>query len=188
MDAEVTVAQYRAFAERPGRSLPRQPGWSGPQHPVVNLKWEEAEAFCAGANGRLPTEAEWEFAARGTRSDVAWTTGRSLIRGEVNGLGVGGRDQWAMTAPVRSFPAGPFGLFDMAGNVWEWTADWYPEDAAPADARSASSRPAAEPHLKAIRGGSWDSRTPGLRVTRRLGLSVRGRHNLYVGFRCARTP
>jgi formylglycine-generating enzyme required for sulfatase activity len=182
MDAEVTVEQYRAFARASGRATPRQPLWSGPQHPVVNLTWEEAGAFCAAADGRLPTEAEWEFAARGGRSEFAWSTGEVLIRDAVNAQNLAGRDQWAATAPVRSFPAGPFGLFDMTGNVWEWTADSYHGNRSTDPARDSGE------DVKTIRGGSWDSRTHSLRVTRRLGLSVRGRHNLFVGFRCARSP
>lgn len=182
MDAEVTVEQYRAFAEASGRTMPRQPGWNGPQHPVVNVTWAEAAAFCASHGGRLPTEAEWEYAARGGRSDFAWPSGESLVRDAVNAVEIDGRDRWGATAPVRSFPAGTFGLFDMAGNVWEWTADWYREAAAWEGAREISH----SGDLKTIRGGSWDSTPPNLRVTRRLGLSMRGRHNLYVGFRCAR--
>ncbi len=182
MDAEVTVEQYRAFAEASGRAIPRQPAWNGPQHPVVNVTWAEAAAFCASLGGRLPTEAEWEYAARGGRSEFAWSSGETLVRDAVNAVEIDGRDRWGATAPVRSFPAGTFGLFDMAGNVWEWTADWYREPAAWEGAREISHAG----DLKTIRGGSWDSTPPNLRVTRRLGLSTRGRHNLYVGFRCAR--
>jgi formylglycine-generating enzyme required for sulfatase activity len=102
-----------------------------------------------------------------------------------NGGGMGGRDRWAFTAPVGSFPANPHGLFDMVGNVWEWTSDWF---------RTADgwTQPAAAPpagsaaYLKTVRGGSWDSSTHSLRVSRRVGLSPSDRHNLYVGFRCAR--
>jgi hypothetical protein len=183
MDAEVTVDQYRAFAEASGRIGPRQPGWSGPRHPVVNVTWSEAAAFCTSLGGRLPTEAEWEYAARGGRSEFAWPTGETFVRDAVNAVAIGGRDKWGAAAPVRSFPAGAFGLFDMAGNVWEWTADWY---RGPATWEGARDTPDSGGGLKAIRGGSWDSTAPNLRVTRRLGLSAAGRYNLYVGFRCAR--
>jgi formylglycine-generating enzyme required for sulfatase activity/spore coat protein CotH len=184
MDAEVTVDQYRAFAEASGRPLPRQPRWSGPGHPVVNVTWAESAAFCTSVGGRLPTEAEWEYAARGGRSEFAWPTGETFVRDAVNGVQIRGRDKWGATAPVRSLPAGAFGLFDMAGNVWEWTSDSYREAAAWESARDAADSDDAG--LKTIRGGSWDSTPPNLRVTRRLGLSASGRHNLYVGFRCAR--
>ena len=175
MPAEVTVNQYRALAESAGREVPRQPHWSGPDHPVVNLTWDEASWFCDAAGGRLPTELEWEYAARGGRSDVAFTTGMQFTAEAVNGRGVTGADRWGATSPVRSFPPGPFGLYDMAGNVWEWTSTEFREGG-------------SDEALRTIRGGSWDSSQRNLRVSSRVGLSAHGRHNLYVGIRCARSP
>jgi len=186
MATEATVEQYSAFANASGRRLPRQPHWSGPKHPVVNITYEEAAAFCEAAAARLPTELEWEFAARGGRSDRAFTTGTTLDRDAVNAQGISAGDAWGMTAPVGSFPPGAFRLFDMTGNVWEWTSSWYREDAAWAEPRPQAPAPTSREYLKTIRGGSWDNTPPNLRVSRRVGLSPRGRHNLYVGFRCAR--
>lgn len=186
MSTEVTVEQYRAFATASGRSIPRQPHWSGPKHPLVNVTYDEAVAFCTAAGGRLPTETEWEYAVRGGRSEFAYSTGPTLDPDALNGRGIGARDRWGMTAPVASFPPGAFGLYDMIGNVWEWTSSWYREDAAWAEPRLEPPPPDSDQFLKTIRGGSWDNTWGTLRVSRRIGLSPRGRHNLYVGIRCAR--
>jgi formylglycine-generating enzyme required for sulfatase activity len=186
MAAEVTVTQYHAFAIASGRTIPRQPHWSAVDHPVLNLTWHEAAAFCQAAGGRLPTEFEWEFAARGGRDGARFTTGVQLIPDAMNGRGVGGRDQWGLTSPVRSFPVGAFGLYDMTGNAWEWTSTWYREGDGWAQQLPADPAPDSAEYRRTVRGGSWDSTQRNLRVSSREGLSARGRHNLYVGFRCAR--
>jgi formylglycine-generating enzyme required for sulfatase activity len=186
MAAEVTVNQYRAFANASGRTMPRQPHWSAGDHPVLNLTWQEAAGFCEAAGGRLPTEFEWEFAARGGQDGARFTTGAELIPDAMNGRGIGGRDQWGLTSPVRSFPPGAFGLYDMTGNAWEWTSSWYREGEGWAQPLPADPAPDAVEYRRTVRGGSWDSTQRNLRVSARDGLSARGRHNLYVGFRCAR--
>jgi formylglycine-generating enzyme required for sulfatase activity len=184
MATEVTVEQFDVFARASGRMTPRQPHWSEPTHPLVNVTWEEAAAYCSAAGGRLPTEIEWEYAARGGRAD-RYTTGTAFVPELVNGLGLHGTDRWGMTAPASSFPANAFGLYDMAGNVWEWTGSWYRDGgwARPDDAEPAPDSPV---YARVIRGGSWDSSPRNLRVSVRQGLSPRGRYNLYVGFRCVR--
>jgi formylglycine-generating enzyme required for sulfatase activity len=184
MGTEVTVGQFDAFARATGGMTPRQPHWSEPTHPVANVTWDEAAAYCSAAGGRLPTEIEWEYAARGGRG-TRYTTGEAFVPERLNGLGLHGPDRWGMTAPVASFPANPFGLHDMGGNVWEWTGTWYREDgwARPDDAEPAPDSPN---YARVIRGGSWDSSPRNLRVSVRQGLSPRGRYNLYVGFRCVR--
>jgi sulfatase modifying factor 1 len=103
-----------------------------PEHPVVHVAFEDAEAYAEWAGGRLPTEAEWEFAARGGLDATRYTWGD-----EPEGPDARRANYWhgefpwkaspgyGRTAPVGSFPANGYGLFDMAGNVWEWTSDWY---------------------------------------------------------------
>jgi formylglycine-generating enzyme required for sulfatase activity len=186
MAAEVTVDQYRAFAVASGRTMPRQPHWSAANQPVLNLTWQEAAAFCEAAGGRLPTEFEWEFAARGGTAGPRFTTGEQLIPDAMNGRGITGRDQWGLTSPVRSFPPGTFGLYDMTGNAWEWTSSWYREGEAWAQPPAVEPASDSAEYRRTVRGGSWDSAQRNLRVSAREGLSARGRHNLYVGFRCAR--
>jgi formylglycine-generating enzyme required for sulfatase activity len=133
------------------------------EHPVVHIAHEDAEAYAAWAEKRLPSEAEWEFAARGGLDRAAYAWGAELAPGgamlanywqgqfPVETLR---RDGWERTSPVGSFPPNGFGLYDMIGNVWEWTADWYGErpagprccapDRRGADAREAS-RESADP-------------------------------------------
>ncbi len=123
---EVTNAQYDQFCRATGRPLPvniRQgipPGFEN--HPVNNVTWDDADAYCRWAGRRLPTEAEWEKAARGQDGRTyPWGNGwdERLSNNRTNP-----RDS---TMPVGSYPRGasPYGALDLAGNVWEWTADWY---------------------------------------------------------------
>jgi hypothetical protein len=169
---EVTVSEFAAFAGRRGLRVPTQPAWySTPTHPVVNVTWDEAVAFCTAAGGRLPTEEEFEHAsALETTGDGPPPWGDQETR-EANLLGLRGADRFEYAAPVGSFGRNRYGLYDMIGNVWEWTSTTHQR-----------SSPAYE--LRVVTGGSWD--TPARSFPRRAPLSRQGRHNLYVGFRCAR--
>ena len=169
---EVTVDAFTTFAATSGRRLPTQPSWySGPNHPVVNVTWDEAQAFCTAAGGRLPTEDEFQHAAALEQigdGPPAW--GDQETR-EVNLIGVRGADKFEYSAPVGSFERNRYGLYDMIGNVWEWTSTTH-------------NRSTSAYELRVVAGGSWD--TPARSFPRRAALSKEGRHNLYVGFRCAR--
>jgi formylglycine-generating enzyme required for sulfatase activity len=183
---EVTVAQFDRFAAARNTMLPRQPAWSAGTHPVVNVTSDEASAFCEAEGARLPTEAEWEFAARAGRSDTVYPWGNRYSADSANGSGIRAKDAWRYTAPVGSFAPNAYGLFDMIGNVWEWTADWYRHGEGWTTPAAAEPDRTSPEYLKTIRGGSWDSGAASLRTSRRLGLRPGDRHNLYVGFRCVR--
>jgi formylglycine-generating enzyme required for sulfatase activity len=145
-------------------------------HPVVHVAYEDALAYARWAGKRLPTEAEWEFAARGGLDQKPYVWGDAFtpggrhqantFQGSFPDTNVG-EDGFSGTAPVASFPANGFGLHDMAGNVWEWVADWYRPDAYQALAASGAlvrnprgpdaSRDPAEPGVpkRVLKGGSF---------------------------------
>ncbi|RKQ91215.1 formylglycine-generating enzyme required for sulfatase activity [Solirubrobacter pauli] len=160
-------ASWRA-PEGPGSSV--EDRW---EHPVVHVAYDDAAAYATWAGARLPTEAEWEFAARGGLEGAAFTWGDQprpegrLMANTWDGPDFPwrstGESGFERTAPVGSFPANGFGLHDMAGNVWEWTGDWWTSRHAtdgccvPIDPREASLDP-AQPQFriprKVIKGGS----------------------------------
>ena len=181
-ETETTNAQYEKCArEGPCRG---EVDRSKPDHPVVNVSWEDAAGFCRWAGGRLPTEAEWERAARGGEDGKKYPWGNSISHDDANYTGTGGRDAWEKTSPVKSFAANGFGLFDMAGNVWEWVGDWYHKDYY---SRSPPTDPVgpATGQGRVLRGGSCFYNPRLLRVSLRLGYSPDYRLD-FLGFRCAR--
>ena len=190
MATEVTVAQYARFVQATGHpSPPRADFPQGWDHPVVLVTWPAAAAFCDWAGGRLPTEAEWEFAARAGHAARIYWWGDELSRDWANfgtdeccNGAAAGADQWVHTAPVGSLPPNDFGLHDVAGNVWEWVADWhggYPMGA------TVDPRGAGQGFGRIARGGSWLNVPGVLRVSVRLVFSPNGRTS-NVGMRCAR--
>ncbi len=193
MDAtEVTVAEFAEFVRATGYKTEAEKfGWSGvfdiekgewtrgdgatwrdpdgdgkeplPDEPVTQISWNDANEFAKWAGKRLPTEAEWEYAARGGLEQNIYAWGNDL---KPNGKPVANwwqgefpientvEDGFLKRAPVGSFPANNFGLYDMSGNVWDWTADWYSADYY---ANSPKENPpgAKNGTEKAMRGGSW---------------------------------
>jgi formylglycine-generating enzyme required for sulfatase activity len=138
---EATNADWRACVEAGAcraEAGPRYRGFSRPRQPIVGVSWFDARAYCQWRGKRLPTEAEWEFAARGGLSGEAYAWGADLQPGGrwVANIFQGefphrnrAEDGFSGSAPVSSYPANGYGLYDMAGNVWEWCSDWYRPDA-----------------------------------------------------------
>ncbi len=123
---EVTNAMYRQFVEETGHREPRRHGLHKPSsHPVFGVSWHDVMAYAQWAGKRLPTEAEWEYAARGGLVGGRYPWGNKITHNDANYAGIGDRDRWGTTAPVGSFPPNGYGLYDMAGNVWEWCLDAY---------------------------------------------------------------
>jgi formylglycine-generating enzyme required for sulfatase activity len=140
------------------------------KHPVVHIAYEDAVAYATWVGKRLPTEAEWEFAARGGRTGELYPWGNSLqpdgkwmaniFEGDFPYRNIGA-DGFTGTSPVGSFPANPYGLYDMAGNVWEWCSDWYRPDAYEVQVRDAKGGIIRNPHGPQ-RNNSYDPTEPGI--------------------------
>jgi formylglycine-generating enzyme required for sulfatase activity len=187
-ETPVTVTAYKRFAREKGRAMPPAPDfnpeWSKEDHPVVRVSWDEAQAYCEWAGGRLPTEAEREYAARGGKDGLKYPWGNQITPDNANYSG----SKWKGTSPVRSYPANAWGLYDMAGNVWEWIADWYGKDYY---ATLPSDKPAEDPRgpksgtVRVLRGGSFVSVSRVLRAAGRNGLAP-GYWSYSIGFRCVR--
>jgi formylglycine-generating enzyme required for sulfatase activity len=188
---EVTNAQYGLFLAATGHREPlfwKEERFNLPKQPVVGVDWEDAMAYCRWANARLPTEAEWEYAARGTdEREFPWGDERRRSRGE----GRRGGPRAVMDLPfnsgkpaeVGSIPEGasPFGALDMAGNVWEWCADWY-DRAYYAHGPTEDPTGPAEGRQRVLRGGSWGYPS-NVRAPYRFPEHPTFRA-AYVGFRC----
>jgi sulfatase modifying factor 1 len=181
---EVTNLQYKDFIDATGRRTPVH--WQGgnfltgrADHPVVNVTWEDARVYADWVNKRLPTEAEWEWAARGTEGrEYSW--GKQVNQDFANFNNPEGG-----TSSVDKYIKGQseFGIWDMCGNVGEWVNDWYE---ATYYARSPDSNPLGPPdgRQKVYRGGGYQ--------TNRIDIRALSRHNAiptmyqdYIGFRCA---
>jgi len=179
----VTVAQYRKFCEATQRAMPDAPSWSWKDdHPAVNVTWHDARAYCEWTGVGLPTEAQWEKAARGTGGRKYPWGDRWDVRRCANSVG---RNNLASTLPVGSYPSGasPYGCLDMAGNVWEWCADWFGRNYYQCGIDRNPPGP-EQGMYRVLRGGSWFDYGPGsFRCAHRYGFAPDVRYS-YFGFRC----
>jgi len=168
---EVTFAEYDRFVRASGRRLPAAEGWGRGKRPVINVSWDEAVAYTrwlskqTGFAYRLPSEAQWEFAASGGSEDAFWwQDDADTVHGNCFGCG----SEWdaKQTAPVGSFAANAFGLHDTAGNAQEWTEDCYQRSykGAPDDGRAWVTPDCTE---RVVRGGAFSSPQTSLRTTKR---------------------
>ena len=193
---EVTVGQYRQFVQETGAAFP---DWEEvvryaqtDRHPMVNVSWYDAMIYAKWAGKTLPTEAQWEYAARGGLKRKTYPWGNEALdvtKANYEDSGTG------KTVPVGSYPANGFGLHDMVGNVWEWCIDEYIADFY---GTSPDKNPVAGPRIpllddgfrkvitrRVVRGGGWDAASRRLRVAYRDGNGPRGKVDS-VGFRCVR--
>jgi sulfatase modifying factor 1 len=184
---EVTNAQYKKFMDATGYKAPtywNDTRFNQPNYPVICL-WNDAVAYADWAGKRLPTEAEWEKAARGGLVGKEYSCGDTINHDYANYEGTGGKDLWENTSPVGSFAPNGYGLYDMAGNVWEWCEDWYDRNYYAVSLRSNPIGPSSGKQ-KVLRGGSWSYIGHGildLRVARRGRSNPSGDYN-DDGFRC----
>ncbi len=179
-------------------------------HPVVHISYEDAIAYCDWAGRRLPTEAEWEHAARANKKNTTYFWGDDLTKLSQNANSWEGEfpvfntleDGFERSAPVKSYPANAFGLFDMAGNVWEWTSDWYNvnyySELVSSNKPIINPKGASEaynptnPYLeeKIIKGGSFlcsYTYCASYRISSRMGSSLDSSSE-HIGFRTVATP
>ena len=169
----VTVGAYKRFARATGHPMPLAPKfnkrWMNENMPSVNVSWNDATAFCGWAGGRLPTEAEWEYAARGGSTEARY--------------GAIGEIAWySQTHDVAQKRANGFGLYDVLGNVWQWVNEWYDQNYYQSSPSQDPQGPASGQY-RVLRGGSWSFDPRDARVSFRGYFNPAIRYDFF-GFRC----
>ena len=161
---EVSFAEYDRYLYAQGikeRNFPGVQGWGRETRPVINVSWDDAVAYAAwlreqtGKPYRLPTEAEWEYAARGGTDKDYWWDSNAMKPGMANCDGCGSNWDGEQTAQVGSFKPNPHGVYDTAGTVWEWVQDCYHENYQGAPKDGSAWQDAVGCNLRVVRGGSW---------------------------------
>ena len=186
---EVTIARYARFMKATG-SVSKPDGWDeidlerAAQLPVIGVSWHDAQAYCRWADKRLPTEAEWEKAARGSDERLYPWGDETPSPDRANFANASPKAYDGGLDPAGAHPAGrsPFGVHDMAGNAAEWVEDWYAEGFARGDTRNPRGPSAGR--AKVVRGGGRFDPAPRIAVTRRYYASPDQRSE-DIGFRCA---
>jgi iron(II)-dependent oxidoreductase len=184
-ETEITNAQYRRFVAATGHRAAfydRHPALGLPDRPVVGVSFADAEAFCTHYGLKLPSEQEYERAARGPQG-ARFPWGDAPVDATRANYGRDASDGHEMTAPARSFPLGASreGLLNLVGNVWQWTRDFY----APYDGEAP---PEIAGKYRVLRGGAWNSEPARLSTTYRLAYDPDFRFAANGGFRCVRSP
>jgi len=149
-------------------------------YPVLAVNWFQANAYCNWASRQLPTEAQWEYAARGGIAGATYPWGEGIDCSRANYSGCVGE-----TTEVGSYSPNGYGLYDMAGNVWEWVVDYFSDSYSSASVTNPTGPTSGG--YRVIRGGTWDDDANSLRVTNRYGVTPE-RQNASIGFRCAVIP
>jgi len=185
---EVTNAQYNRFCEETHNRLPEfwdmdkyHSGMKYPNHPVMGISWREAKAYADWAGKRLPTEAEWEYAARGGLADIVYTFGDEADTTKANFAYKG-----VMRGPVKigSYEPNAYGLFDMCGNVCEWVSDIY-DGYYYKDSEYKNPQGPEKGRFRVFRGGGWHTGPGCVKVYFRNALPSNWL-DFNVGFRCAK--